>query len=243
MAETAGPLPSIVELAKIDVAIARITAQKKNLQTEIQKRSETLKAIEAKHISKKKLCEEKKIRYEREEKLIRGEREKLSDRRRALVSLSSYKLQQAAEREVEYASKQLSAHEDAILNLLKEAEILEKEFTELHASYEGLTTEYAAFEPEAKASLEDLDKQLVDLTAERQVAAKNVPNPQALQMYNRSKERYPLDPVVAVHKNAQCAGCHMKLGPQVLVSVSRGEIVRCPGCARVMVLEKTPEAA
>lgn len=237
MAETAGPLPSIVELAKVDVLIARLAVQKRNLQAELVKRAEGIKAVEAKRASKKKLFDEKRIRYEREEKSIRAEREKLSDRRRALVSLSSYKAQQAGEREVEYASKQLSAHEDAILNLLKDAEILEKDYNELASTVEGLTNEFTVFEPDSKKTLEEIDTKLAELVGERDGFVKAVNHPPSLSIYTRVKERYPMDPVVSVHKNEQCSGCHMKTGPQVIVQVSRGELVRCPGCARILTLE------
>ena len=229
-------LPTLIELSKVDVQIALLQAQKKSIDTERGKRKQALDAQALKRGARAKLLDEKKALNTREEKSIKVERDRVNERRRALSTLSNYKLQQAAEREIEYVAKQIGQREDLLLQLMREIEVLEKDIADIDAVTKGLTDENVAFEGEAEETLQGVAARLEEYTAERTKLVGIIGQGAILTTYNRIKDRFPSKPVVDVLNRDSCAGCHMKLGPQVVVQISRGDVVKCPGCSRFLKL-------
>jgi predicted nucleic acid-binding Zn-ribbon protein len=236
-------LPLLIQLSRLDSRIAVVQAQLKQVQTELGSRSQTINSIAQKRESRAKILAEKKALVAREEKGVKLERDKINDRRRALGTLNNYKLQQAAEREIDFVSKQIGQREDLLLGLMREVELIEKDLSELDAGLNGLKDEFQAFENKAKEQLADLTAELSTLQSERAEQAKAIGNVQALTVYNRIVGRFPSDPIVDLVNRDSCAGCFMKVGPQVPVQISRGDVVKCPGCGRILKLSDASPAA
>jgi predicted nucleic acid-binding Zn-ribbon protein len=229
-------LPLLIQLSRLDGRIALLQAQLKTIDTEQKSRSQAIATVAQKRESRAKLLADKKALVSREEKGIKLERDKINDRRRALGTLNNYKLQQAAEREIDYVSKQVGQREDLLLGLMRDVEILEKEIVEVDTSLQGLRDELAVFEKTAGENAADYTAQVSTLQAERTEQALAVGNAQILTLYNRIASRFPTDPIVDVVNRDSCAGCFMKVGPQVPVQISRGDVVKCPGCGRILKL-------
>jgi predicted nucleic acid-binding Zn-ribbon protein len=229
-------LPTLIELSKVDVQIALLTAQRKGIEAERSKRKQALDAQALKRGARAKLLDEKRMLNLREEKAIKVERDRVNDRRRALNTLSNYKLQQAAEREIEFVAKQIGQREDLLLQLMREIEVLEKDISDIDAVTKGLQDEGAAFEREVTETLQGIESNLQQYGAERTKLVDIMGQGAVLTTYNRIKDRFPSNPVVDVANRDSCAGCYMKLGPQVVVQISRGDVVRCPGCSRFLKL-------
>lgn len=229
-------LSALIELGRVDSQIALLNAQKKGLDAERAKRKQALDAQALKRGARAKLLDEKKVLNTREEKAIKVERDRINERRRALSTLNNYKLQQAAEREIDFVSKQVGQREDLLLQLMREIELLEKDIAEIDSVTKGLQEEGAAFEGEAVETLQSIETRLQEYGADRTKYAQVVGAGPVLTTYNRIKDRFPSNPVVDVINRDSCAGCHMKLGPQVVVQISRGDVVKCPGCSRFLKL-------
>jgi len=229
-------LPILIQLSRLDGRIALLQAQLKTIAAEQKSRSQAIATVTQKREFRAKLLADKKALVSREEKGIKLEREKINDRRRALGTLNNYKLQQAAEREIDYVSKQVGQREDLLLGLMREVEVLEKEIVEVDTSLQGQRDEMAVFEKTAGENVADYTAQVSTLQAERAEQALAVGNAQALTLYNRIAARFPSDPIVDVVNRDSCAGCFMKVGPQVPVQISRGDVVKCPGCGRILKL-------
>lgn len=238
MSDTAKPpiLTALIELSKVDVQIALLQAQKKGVETERVKRAQALDAQSLKRNARTKILDEKRTLNTREEKAIKVERDRINERRRALSTLSNYKLQQAAEREIEFVAKQIGQREDLLLQLMREIELLEKDIADIDLVTKGLQDEGAAFEKEATETLQTVQTKLQEYTAERAKHVDVIGPGTLLTTYTRIKDRFPSNPVVDVINRDSCAGCHMKLGPQVVVQISRGDVVKCPGCSRFLKL-------
>lgn len=230
------PLPIIIEISKIDVQIAGLLAQQKSIETERVIRKQALDVQTLKRNARVKILEEKRAINLREEKSVKIERERINERRRALNTLNNYKLQQAAEREIEFVAKQIGQREDLLLGLMREVEILERDITEIDGVVKGLQDEGAAFESEAELTLQTVGASLGECHEERAQQLTLIGNNSALIIYNRVRDRFPMNPVVALINRDTCAGCHMKVGPQVIVQISRGDVVKCPGCGRLLKL-------
>jgi predicted nucleic acid-binding Zn-ribbon protein len=227
-------LPVIIQLSKLDVQIATLLAQKRKLETELANRKQVIGGHEGKKAAREKVLGEKKALCTKEEKGVKAERDRINERRAALNTLNNYKLQQAAEREIDFVAKQIGQREDLLLGLMREIETLEKEVADIDGVMKGLGEEYAALDAEASETIRTLDEQLGGLTTERAEHAAVLTGQPILLAYNRIRDRFPSNPVVEVLNRDSCSGCFMKLGPQVVVQVSRQDVVKCPGCGRIL---------
>lgn len=227
-------LPVIIQLSKLDVQIATLSAQKKKLETELANRKQVIAGHETKKAAREKVLSEKKALCAKEEKSVKLERDRINERRAALNTLNNYKLQQAAEREIDFVAKQIGQREDLLLGLMREIETIEKEVADIEGIIKGLGDEYAALDKESSETIKTLDEQLGGLNKERAENAAVLAGQTILTAYNRIRDRFPSNPVVEVLNRDSCSGCFMKLGPQVVVQVSRQDVVKCPGCGRIL---------
>ena len=236
MSEAQSPaiLPIIIQLSKLDVQIATLSAQKKKLETDLAARKQVIAGHETKRVAREKVLGEKKTLCSKEEKSVKAERDRINERRTALNTLNNYKLQQAAEREIDFVAKQIGQREDLLLGLMREIEALEKEVGDINGVIKGLQDEYSALEKESSETIKTLEDQLGSLNKERTEQASCLAGQTVLLAYNRIRDRFPSTPVVEVLNKDSCSGCFMKLGPQVVVQVSRQDVVKCPGCGRIL---------
>ena len=233
-AQSPATLPIIIQLGKLDVQIAIFSAQKKKLETELANRKQVISGHVTKRAAREKVLADKKALCTKEEKGVKAERDRINERRAALNTLNNYKLQQAAEREIDFVAKQIGQREDLLLGLMREIETLEKEVSDINGVVQGLEGEYAALEKESGETITHLEDQLSSLNKERAEQAAHLTGQSILLVYNRIRDRFPSNPVVEVANKDSCSGCFMKLGPQVIVQVSRQDVVKCPGCGRIL---------
>jgi uncharacterized protein len=230
-----------MELSTIDAALTRILAERKKGEAELAAKTQAVQAHEKKVAAMRKTRDERDLRWQKEEAEVKGERDKLVDRRKALASHTSYKIQQAAEREIEYTSNQLGLRETKILSARAELEELGVALAKLEEEYAALEAQRSAFEQEMKETLTNLESRQAEYEGSRHALVKDV-DAAVLKSYDRVREKFPLNPLVPL-KQETCSGCYMRVGPQSAVLIARGEIVRCAGCGRILYLEPTPEEA
>jgi predicted nucleic acid-binding Zn-ribbon protein len=227
-------LPALIELSKVDIQLAILSTEKKKVEADLLSRSQMLQAHVTKREVKARVLTDKQGLVAREEKAIKFERDKINDRRRALSTLGSYKLQQAAEREIMFVSKEIGKREDLLLGVMRDVEILEKEVGENDALIAGLKEEFAAAEREASEDLKNIDAQLGSAQVARSEKAGIIGQGAVLTLYNRVRDRFPSDPVVQLVNRDTCGGCHIRVGPQAIVQLSRGDVLKCQGCGRIL---------
>lgn len=232
---------ALIHVGKLDAKLSRIEAEKKKLENDFVQMRQALLAQEEKLNARKKQLEEKQARYQREERLLRDEREKLVNRRKSLESLGSFKLQQAAQREIEHASRQLDVHEEGLIKILEETGQLEGEIAEAQTVHDKSANEFQDNARQINQALHAFDSSEEQSASERAAAIVSVP-PDLLKSYDRVREKFLYDPLAAIVAGDSCSGCHMKVGPQVVVKVARGEgLIKCPGCGRILYLEDSKE--
>lgn len=240
--ENTNLLKNLVALGEIDSVLSSIAAEKQKIDRELEQKTAILKAAYSASVTKRAEADSAKERYLKTEKTLKFEQLKLIDRRKALTTLASYKLQEAAGREIEHAAKKLGMQEEELIGMIDRAETLEKEATELTTSYETVKKEFDTFEDDAKATLVTIEERQANQNEKRQAIVTNVP-PRELGVYDRVVEKFPTNPVVSIEGNT-CGGCFMDIGPQMTVKVARGEsLIKCPGCARILYLKREEEVA
>ncbi len=236
-------LSKILELSKIDSQLARIASEKKKFQSELVLRKESLAKVQKEYQARQNAYEGKKTLYGKEEKYLKQERDKIADRRRGLGTHNNYKVQQAADKELDFLARQINLKEDGLINILTEIEELEKDASTWKEKLEALTATYQAYQKEAAETMPSLEERFLRFSTERQELVHGI-NPAQLTTYDRTRSRFAMDPVVPLNAQQACSGCHMNIGPQILVQIHRAEnLVRCPGCNRILYLAANEAAA
>lgn len=234
-------LADLLLLSKTDSALAGILAEQKTIEKNLAAKLEKIKKAEAAVQGKTKVFEDKRTLTRMEEKSISEERTRLNERRKALKTLSTFKLQQSAEKEVDYSARQVNVREEALLNTMGDVQTLEGELKSALEELAALKADFATTDAEAKATLETLKERHQRHAAERLELAKGI-DAATLSSYNRIKDKHAMNAVVAIEKGT-CVGCYMQIGPQIIVQISRANaLVRCPGCGRILYIPEEPKA-
>ena len=95
-------------------------------------------------------------------------------------------------------------------------------------------------ETDSAETLAGFEQRLDEYRPRRAELATSIASNPALTVYSRIQSRFPQNPVVEVINRDTCAGCHIKLGPQAVVQIARGDVVKCPGCGRILSLPAEP---
>ena len=231
-------LSNLVQISRVDSSLAGIEAERARANAEMAALAQSLKLARNETAVVQAALKEKQAKVHCDELRVRDEREKLVARRKALVTLNNYKLQQSAEKEIEYAAKQLDAQEDLVIKLMEEVEAL----TSRHATAASAQAALEKKIEDEKLEIESLFvnlKEREDNCLDQKAALITKVDAGSLGVYNRVRERYPKDAVVALN-GGNCTGCLMQLGPQILVQLSKANaVIKCRGCGRILFLEES----
>lgn len=225
----------LVSIGKIDANLAHIAAEERKCRASLDERALKLKKIDEEIRKNDALIKERRLNYQKEEKFLRDEQSKLIDRRKALASFPSYKLQQAAEREIENTSRDLSAREETLLTTLEELESLEKQYSEKFSAADTERDDLNQAAKEFEEMKTGFDERRRRQGEERAALVPQV-DPASMKLYDRVHDKYMMDPVIPLKGNT-CSGCFMQVNPQVIITLKKGDaLVRCPGCGRIVYL-------
>ena len=233
-------ISQLITLSEIDSKLARIRSDRKKAQATLEGKKSEHSAADKKLQTGSNILTEKRSMYEREEKRLEHERQKLIERRKALATLNNYKLQQAAEREIEHASRGLGSQEEILVKALDEISGIDGQVKELEELFKTLSEQLETTQKETEEYVTELDSEEEEHSRTRENIVKSIPE-EALSAYDMVAGRNPSDAVVPLNGDS-CSGCFMHLGPQFAVRIARGEeIVRCRGCGRILFLEENKE--
>lgn len=229
-------LKNLIEISYLDAKIAGIKAEINRVESSFKDKKTKLKAFDIEWASKSAEIKSKKDQYNKEEKFLRTEQQKLVDRRKTLHTLGDYKLQMAAEREINANARQLSQQEDKLITVLEQIEVLEKNAKKTEDLYNSLRDEVAGLEADFEATIANHTERQKVAEQEREQLASQI-NRADLQAYDRVRERYVADSVVPL-KGMACGGCFVELGQQFVQNVMRGkDLVRCKNCGRIVFIK------
>ena len=232
-------LKNLLAISKFDALLAGISAQKKELEAQYKEKKQLLDTTSYNHGKKLSEFENRRDTYQKEEKRLKEQQQKLVDRRKALTTLGSYKLQMVAEQEIDASSRQLSAQEEALLKNLDSLEVLEKEAATAPEAYEKAKADFDAFAKECKETLANMKVRVAQYNGEKNKLTPLI-EPRTLDTYKRIAQRH-IDPVVPL-KNNSCGGCHLELGPQMAVDLAcASSLIRCRSCGRFLYLDDSEE--
>ena len=167
------------------------------------------------------------------EKELKFEEQKLTERRKGILSFSNYKIQQQAQKEIESAAKLLRTRESEVYTLMEEVEKLDKARAKLQEQFDSKKELYSSRAEQTATISEEQEDITLSYEEKKGEITKNIPK-DALTIYNRVITRSPVDPTAYI-KNGACSICAMTSGPQITMKVlQRSQIMQCPGCKRIL---------
>ena len=177
-------LETLHSLGEVDASLARIRAEVKALDQEIEEKGTALEQKKSGKSELESLVKGRKAKYELEEERLKEESQKLVHRRKALSTFNDYKTQQSAQKEIEQAAKQLSQQEEKLLSSLDGAEEEEQQLKTLTEEVEKLDGEYTKILADSEESLSALREQEQEKLEKRKGLVAEVP-PKELTRYQR----------------------------------------------------------
>jgi|GEM_PF-6315502 len=233
-------LQKLLELSKLDKSIFQIKVRRNKLDEEIQSVKDNYESLKKNFAKASSAVKERQRVYKKEDANLKAEQEKLVARRKELGFLADYKLQSAAQREIEAASKQLSLQEDNIINMMTEIDTLESNLKEVQAKYQESEKEINEYNENSAASYQELDSEESDFRTKRNDVVKDI-DKDVKRLYERLVHRHPQNPISPL-KDTNCGTCYINLGPQILNQIHKSDdLTTCRACGRILYIEVEKE--
>ncbi|HSR24116.1 MAG TPA: C4-type zinc ribbon domain-containing protein [Candidatus Eisenbacteria bacterium] len=178
---------------------------------------------------------EVELRLREREREAEAQRARLRGRERELMSgrirnpTDLMKLNQ----EVEHLRTAVGREEDAELELMERQEQLDADVVRLERELAGARERTAAAAPELRGRLERLQRELVEVEAERDATWAQLP-PRWQETYRRILSRQA-DPVAGV-VGGQCQACRVAVTSSGMQTLRRAGLLQCDNCGRILVV-------
>lgn len=166
---------------------------------------------------------------------VQGHQQKISKLRDQMLSAKTNEQYRAFQHEIEFCEQAIRKAEDQILDLMGEAEALEKNVKAAEVSLAEEKKAVDAEKAKAKQRTAEDQAELKKVEATRAAAAASLP-PALLNSYDRLRTRYYKDgDVIAEAKDSMCQACMMAMRPQYFQDVKAGEqVMFCENCRRIL---------
>lgn len=149
-----------------------------------------------------------------------------------LMQVKNQQQYAAAWKEIDAARKGLKEHEDEALKLMASIEETEGELATLKGSFGDLEGRHKASYDEWQSSLGHLIEEADKYRSKIAELETGIPDQIKREFYQVHKQRNGVAMVRVV--DGTCAGCRVRIRPQVVQQIKRGELGRCEGCRRLL---------
>lgn len=174
---------------------------------------------------------------QKERKRLEGEiqagEQKISKLKTQMVDVKTNDQYRAFQHEIDFAQQEIRRHEDRILELMTEAESLDKNVKAAEAVLSAEKTEVEQEKSTARERTESDQAEIATLTGER----KNIlaaMTPRIASEYERIRKGRA-GVAIAEVVQGRCSKCNIQLRPQFLQELKRGESVMvCESCRRML---------
>jgi hypothetical protein len=213
-------------IGQLKAEAARIPQQIAEAEARLRAESERLESLrqQLRHLE----TERKKLEIDAESK-----RAQVAKYRTQLFQIKSNTEYQALLKEIQKAEEEVTALEDAELELMQQSENLHPALRDEQTVLKEITAKTETEKAEAQRRAAAIEQELQQLQTERAALVAGV-EPDVRARYERLM-RSKGDAVVVPIRNGNCGGCHLHLAPQVVHNVRHSaELTGCDYCGRIL---------
>jgi hypothetical protein len=227
----------LIGLQKIDSAIHKINAKKKELPDRIAKLDDAFTAFKQSVESDAKAVEEgQRLLREKEEKLKRGA-DSLRKTKDRLLEVKTNKEYQAVLKEIEGMEIKNSEIEDEIIQTMEDIDRLKSGLKIKQQDLDAYQQRYEKEKNDFVKALSSIDSELAACQGTNTEIRQKI-EADILKRYETIKNRNHGLAVVSVWKEI-CQGCHMNIPPQLYNQLlTATTLLFCPNCNCIMYPEK-----
>jgi predicted nucleic acid-binding Zn-ribbon protein len=226
-------LDSLLELQNIDGEIDKFESQKASEPAKLKAfENELLKYTQKLDTKTQEIEEINKRRRDWDRKLA-VQQAQLDKYKAQRTSIKTNKEYTALELEISELEKTNSEVEEEIIKLMLELDSAKDELETVKKDYQAQEAIFQKRKKEIIAKIKALNKQIALLTEKRNPYLSKISSP-LMNKYNdwRKKKGGSL---VALIVGQNCAGCHLKLPPQLINEVrKKRDLLACNSCGRIL---------
>lgn len=163
---------------------------------------------------------------------MQAEQEQLKKYQGQLMQVKNQQQYAAAWKEIDTARKKVKEFEDETLRKMGEIEELETELNGIRGAFADLESRHRAAYDEWQSSLGDLKGEADALRSKIEALESGIPDPLKREFHQIYKQRQGV--AMARVLDGSCGACRVRIRPQVLQQLKRGELGRCEACRRIL---------
>ena len=233
-------LRALLELQKTDQDLHELEQYK----VEIPNQLETMRSVQDEAVSRLTEQETKVEELDRDRRQREGElqtaQEQVKKYQGQLYSVKTNKEYDALQAEIQAQKILIGELEDAILQLITEAEAAVETLQVMRGETESLVARFNEESGALESRLSAVDEDVAVKLDERKRMAMRVEN-RVLSVYNRIRRNLRGMTVVPVKKGA-CSGCFNIIPLQIVLQIRQGHrLVSCESCGRILIIEEGME--
>lgn len=230
-------LRALLELQKTDQDLHELEQYKVDIPNQletmetVQSEAETRLADQETKVAE---IDKNRRQYERD---LQAAQEQIKKYQGQLYSVKTNKEYDALQAEIQAQKNRISELEDAILQLISDAETEQEALETIRGETESLIERFSEERTTLQSRLSAVDEDVAVKLDERKRMATRVENP-VLKVYDRIRRNLRGMTVVPVKKGA-CSGCFHVIPLQVVMQIRQGrKLVSCESCGRILILEE-----
>ena len=230
-------LRALLELQKTDQDLHELEQYKVDIPNQletmetVQSEAETRLADQETKVAE---IDKNRRQYERD---LQAAQEQIKKYQGQLYSVKTNKEYDALQAEIQAQKNRISELEDAILQLISDAETEQEALETIRGETESLIERFSEERTTLQSRLSAVDEDVAVKMDERKRMAMRVEN-QVLKVYDRIRRNLRGMTVVPVKKGA-CSGCFHVIPLQAVMQIRQGrKLVSCESCGRILILEE-----
>ncbi|MXZ75680.1 MAG: hypothetical protein F4207_10835 [Gemmatimonadetes bacterium] len=230
-------LRALLELQKTDQDLHELEQYKVDIPNQLKSMESAQSEAEARLSDQEtKVSDIDKDRRQHERDL-QAAQEQVKKYQGQLYSVKTNKEYDALQAEIQAQKNRISELEDAILQMISEAETEQETLETIRGETESLIERFSEERTALESRLSAVDEDVAVKMDERKRMAMRVENP-VLKVYDRIRRNLRGMTVVPLKKGA-CSGCFHVIPLQVIMQIRQGQrLVSCESCGRILILEE-----
>ncbi|MBN2211874.1 MAG: hypothetical protein JW709_10810 [Sedimentisphaerales bacterium] len=243
-----GPiLNALVTLQAIENELRTITLRLQKTRRKVKLQEQRIEQLNAALQAKHEEIKMTRLQSGKLELELKSREEEINKYRVALNNAKTNKDYSAILTRINTDKADKSKLEEQVLTLMGQIETSQGLCRQIEKDLAEETNKLETTKAESAAGVEQLEKNLADIQ-DRKAEALEAVGPAERELFERLSQRYDGEVLVEVNTPTSrrstdhtCGGCFMGVTLECVNSLmTRDEVVICPNCGRILVLDKTP---